>query len=242
MRELNAPPKIVLASVISNQLRVAALDGEVADRDRRLDAVRPLHEVDVPAAQRRRRRKRRLRHVAARQPPNALSAAAKTASGLHVAHHQQERVVRAVVIAVERLRASRGRSTGWPASVCVDARVRMRAEQRAAELDVRRANCGDDFCCDSPCRYCCLRIVDLLLRERRVHRHVGEEIDQAAGELGQPARRDRRVVLRRPTPTASRPCRTPAGGSRLLDCVFVPSWTRSAVSAASPVRSGGSLA
>ena len=72
----------------------------------------------------------------------------------------------------------------------------MLAEQRLPERRGSRANCGDAFCCDA-LQVLLLQDRDLVLGNRRVHRDVGDEIDQPRRELRQAARRDRREVLRR---------------------------------------------
>ena len=89
----------------------------------------------MPAAQRRRRRERRLRDVPLRPAAEGFLRGFENLWRIDVADHQQERVVRPVVVAVERLdfraidRLQRG--LGF-----ARARVRMVAEQRAPELAV----------------------------------------------------------------------------------------------------------
>ena len=75
------------------------------------------------------------------------------------------------------------------------ARVRVLAEQRAAERPIRE-ELRRRLALRNSLQVLLLQNRDLVGGQRRVHRDVGDQVDEPRRELGEAADRQRRVVLR----------------------------------------------
>src|SRR6185503_1622006 len=113
--------------------RVAPLDRDIAERNRRLNAVGALYKVHMSAAQSRRRRECGLRHVSLRPATERFVDGGADRGRIDVADDDEEGVVGTIVLAMERIelrlvdRGQRGFRFAGP-------RVRMLAEEGLAEL------------------------------------------------------------------------------------------------------------
>ena len=160
---------------------IAPLHRDVSKRDRRLDAVRPLHEDDAPSAQGRRRREGGTLHLAARPRAECLFGGGDHRVGIDRADDQEERVVRAVMIAVKR-HQPRAIHPLQRRLGLAGARVRMRAEQLAAERPVGQ-ELRRRLLLRHRLQMLLLQDGELVLGDGRVHRHIRDEADQPRREL-----------------------------------------------------------